>query len=87
MASGKKDIDAVLKQERARGTKRAPPISEEAYRRRLERAKYIDQMLDLDWPRFKEALNVAGLRAGTPDYDLAVQGWKDRQNERRQRRR
>jgi hypothetical protein len=85
MATGKKDIEGVLKQERARGKKRAPPVSDEAYRRRLERAKYIDQLLDLDWMSFKAALNVAGLQEGSTDYDLAVQGWKERQRERRRR--
>lgn len=85
MATGKKDIEGVLKQERARGKKRAPPVSDEAYRRRLERAKYIDRLLDLDWMSFNAALNVAGLREGSTDYDLAVQGWKERQHERRRR--
>lgn len=83
MASDDKEIRRVLKQERSRG-KRTPALSEEAYQDKLQQETFVAGLLDLDLPKFKEALiNVAGLTGGSETYNLAVQGWYDRQNERR----
>ncbi len=81
MASDRKDIQQVLKQERSRGRK-TPALSEEAYAEKLRNERFIKDLLTLPFDRYKEALmSVAGLREGTPQYDLAIQAWNDYQYE------
>ena len=61
-----------------------PKLSEESYKQKLQREEFVSELLNLDWKKFKEALiNVAGLQEGSDAYNLAVQGWHDRQNEHR----
>lgn len=87
MASDTKEIRRVRRQEETRGRK-TPALSEEAYAEKLQNEQFVTDLLSSPWEKFKEALiSVAGLQEGSEQYNLAVQGWHDRQYESRRRHR
>ena len=69
-----KEIKQVLKEERSRG--KAPPVPEEIYKARLKQLKdFRKALLANDWELFKEQLTASGLKAGTRQWNDAVEIW------------
>ena len=72
-----------MREEQARGTKRARPYSEEI-RKRIKRLGDMRALLRIgDKNAFLKALIDYGLQVGSKEYDLFVQEWTEYQQRRR----
>ncbi len=78
------EIKRLLKEERARGRRKRPPISEEVVKRKLEQLRVVDNLLaEQNLTRFLNRLSEAGLERNSNEYMLAVAAWLDHWHGRR----
>ncbi len=84
MVYGDDEIKRLLKEERARGKRKRPPISEELVKQTLEQMRVVDNLLaEQNLMRFLRRLNEAGLESDSDEYKLAIGAWLDHWHGRR----
>lgn len=72
------EVRRLLREERARGKRKHPPISEKVTKRKLEQLRVVDNLLaEQNLTRFLNRISEAGLVPDSYEYMLAVAAWLD----------
>jgi len=72
------EVKRLLREERARGKKKPPPLSEDVIKRKLEQLQVVENLLaESNYQRFLSRLSEAGLTPDSSEYALAALAWLD----------
>ena len=72
------EIKRLVKEERHRGKKTSPPLTEAVARRNLERLRVVENLLaERHYSRFIRRLTESGLETDSVEYQMAVAAWLD----------
>jgi hypothetical protein len=72
------EIARLLKEERSRGRKCSPPLSQEVLGKKIEQRQLVEKLLaERHLSRFKRRLIEVGLAVESEEYQIAVAAWLD----------
>jgi hypothetical protein len=78
------EIARLLKEERSRGRKGSPPLSQAVVEKKIEQLKLVEKLLaEKHLSRFKRRLIEVGLGVDSEEYQMAVAAWLDHWSGRR----
>jgi hypothetical protein len=78
------EIKRLVKEERHRGKKTSPPLTEAVARRNLERLRVVENLLaERHYSRFIRRLTESGLETDSVEYQMAVAAWLDHWRDQR----
>ena len=69
------DIKEVMAEERSRGRRRVDPAARKAFQKLKREASFLLSIRDVRL--FNQELLRLGVKPGTPDYEAALQAWRE----------